>query len=58
MGQQIELALRESMHRMLFKLASFLPGLLALLLAVVVLTAIGALLAVLLRRILLAAKFD
>ena len=42
MGQQIASALRESMHRVLFKLASFLPGLLALLLAVVVLAALGA----------------
>ncbi len=58
MGQQIALALRESMHRVLVKLVSFLPGLLALLVAVVVLTAIGALLATILRRILVAAKFD
>ncbi len=58
MGQQIALALRESMHRVLIKLASFLPGLLALTFAVVVLTAIGALLAMLLRRILTAARFD
>jgi hypothetical protein len=46
------------MHRVLVKLVSFLPGLLALLVAVVVLTAIGALLALILRRILIAAKFD
>jgi hypothetical protein len=46
------------MHRVLVKLASFLPGLLALLVAVVVLTAIGALLALILRRMLVAAKFD
>jgi len=58
MGQQVALALRESMHRVLVKLASFLPGLLALLVAVVVLTAVGALLALILRRILTAAKFD
>jgi hypothetical protein len=58
MGQQIALALRESMHRVLVKLASFLPGLLALLVAVAVLTAIGVLLSFLLRRILTAAKFD
>ena len=58
MGQQIALALRDSMHRALVKLASFLPGLLALLVAVVVLTAIGALLATVLRRILVAVKFD
>ena len=58
MGQQIALALRDSMHRVLVKLASFLPGLLALLVAVIILTAIGALLALILRRILTAAKFD
>ena len=58
MGQQISLALRESMHRALVKLASFLPGLLALLAAVLVLTLIGALLAFLVRRILTALKFD
>jgi hypothetical protein len=58
MGQQIALALRESMHRALVKLASFLPGLLALLIAVVILTAIGVLLSFLLRRVLTAAKFD
>lgn len=58
MGQQIALALTESMHRVLVKLVSFLPGLLALLVAVAVLSAIGALIAVVLRRILVAAKFD
>jgi hypothetical protein len=58
MGQQIEFALRDSMHRVLVKLASFLPGLLALLLAVAVLTAFGALLAYIVRSILVAAKFD
>jgi hypothetical protein len=46
------------MHRVLVKLASFLPGLLALLVAVLVLAAIGALLSLILRRILTAAKFD
>jgi hypothetical protein len=58
MGQQITLALRESMHRVLVKLASFLPGLLALLVAVLVMALIGALIAFVLRRILLAIKFD
>jgi hypothetical protein len=58
MGQQIVFALRDSMHRVLIKLASFLPGLLALLVAVVILTAVGALLALILRRILTAVKFD
>ena len=58
MWQQIELALRQSAQSVLVKLARFLPGLFALLLAVLVLTAIGALLAALLRRSLTAAKFD
>lgn len=58
MWQQIEIALNQSAHRVLFKLASFLPGLLALLLAVVVLTAVGALIGAALRRILTAVKFD
>lgn len=58
MLQQVQLALTESAHRVLFQLASFLPGLLALLLAVLVLAAIGAGLAALLRRILESIKFD
>jgi hypothetical protein len=58
MGQQVASALKDSMHRVLVKLVSFLPGLLALLVAVAVLTLIGALLAFILRRILTAAKFD
>lgn len=58
MWQQVELALSQSARRVLFQLASFLPGLVALLLAVLVLAALGAVLAALLRRILLAAKFD
>src|SRR5580692_1340280 len=58
MGQQIGFALKDSTHRVLIKLASFLPGLLALLVAVVILTAIGALLALVLRRILTAVRFD
>ncbi len=58
MGQQIGFALKDSMHRVLVQLASFLPGLLALLVAVVVLTAIGMLLSSVIRRVLGAAKFD
>lgn len=58
MWQQVELALRQSAHRVLVKLASFLPALVALLLAVIVLALIGAGLAALLRRTLIAAKFD
>ncbi len=58
MGQQIHFALSQSAHRVLFKLASILPGLLALLAAVLLLTLVGALLAALLSRILIAIKFD
>ena len=58
MWQQVELALRQSAQQVLVKLASFLPGLFALLLAVVILSAIGAGLSSLLRRSLVAAKFD
>jgi len=58
MGQQIVQALTDSMHRVLVKLVSFLPGLLALVVAVALLTALGALLALALRRILTAARFD
>jgi hypothetical protein len=58
MWQQVEIALRESMRSVLVKLVSFLPGLLALIVAVAILTAFGALLAFILRRALTAAKFD
>jgi hypothetical protein len=58
MLQQVEIALRESMRGVLAKLVSFLPDLLALIIAVAILTACGALLAFILRRVLTAAKFD
>ena len=58
MWQQVELALSQSAHRALVTLANFLPGLLALALAVLILTALGALLALLLRRFLTAIRFD
>jgi len=58
MWQQVELALSQSAHRVLVKLAVFLPALVALLLALIILTAVGAGLAALLRRLLTAAKFD
>src|ERR1700760_4766096 len=58
MGQQIHYALSQSAHRALFTLASFLPGLIAFLLALLVLTIIGAALAALLRRVLAARRFD
>ena len=58
MWEQVRSALSQSSHRVLVKLASFLPGLLAMLVAVLVLTVVGALLAWLLRRILQALRFD
>src|ERR1700692_3480945 len=58
MWQQVELALSQSAHRVLVKLAIFLPALVALLLALVLLTAIGAGLAALVRRFLIQAKCD
>ena len=58
MWQQVEQALRQSAQQVLYKLASFLPALIALLLALVIMTAIGMGLAALLRRSLTAAKFD
>ena len=58
MLQQVHIALSESTHRVLLKLASFLPGLLALLVAVLLFTLIGAALAALVRLILHAMRFD
>ena len=58
MGQQIHYALSQSAHRALFTLASFLPGLIAFLLALLILTLVGAGLAALLRRVLTSVRFD
>ncbi|MBS1821476.1 MAG: mechanosensitive ion channel family protein [Acidobacteria bacterium] len=58
MWQQVELALSQSAHRALVTLANFLPGFLALLLAICILTIVGALLAALLRRVLTLLRFD
>jgi hypothetical protein len=58
MWQQVNNALSQSAHRVLFKLASFLPGVLALLVAVILLAIVGAVVAAILHRILVAAKFD
>src|SRR5579871_704095 len=58
MWQQVELALSQTAHRALVTLANFLPGVVALLLAVLLLTAIGAGIAALLRRLLSSARFD
>jgi hypothetical protein len=58
MRQQIEFALRQSMHRVLVVLVSFLPGVLAFLLAVILFAIVGVILAGLLRRLLTLARFD
>ena len=58
MGQQIEFALGQSVHRVILMLVSFLPGVLAFLLALVVFTLLGWGLAVLARRVLTAIRFD
>ena len=58
MWQQIQEALSGSAHRVLSRLASLLPGLLALMLAILICTLIGAALAWVVRRILIAIKFD
>jgi len=58
MGQQIESALQQSVHRVVFMLVGFLPGVLAFLLALVVFTLVGMGLAALVRRVLMAVHFD
>ena len=58
MGPQIEFALKQSTHRVLVVLVSFLPGVLVFLLSIIVLTVLGLLLASLCRAILARFKFD
>ncbi len=58
LGQQIGSALHQSIHRIVLVLASFLPGILAFLLAVLVFALIGWGLSALVRRLLIAARFD
>ena len=58
MGQQIELALRQSIHRIVLVLVSFLPGVLAFLLALVIFSLIGWAISAVLRRLLTALRFD
>ncbi len=56
--QQIDIALGQSAHQVLVRLASFLPGVLALLLAVAILAALGGLLSYIVRRVLTNLRFD
>lgn len=58
MWQQVHEALYGSAHRVLSRLASLLPGVVALLLAILICTLIGAVLAWVIRRLLTALKFD
>jgi hypothetical protein len=58
MWSQVDQALQESLHRAVFKVATLLPGVLALIVALVVSIFIGWALAAILRRILLALHFD
>ena len=58
MWEQVQQALLQSIQRVIFKIATLLPGVLALVLAVLVFAAIGWLLVIVVRRILLAVAFD
>lgn len=58
MGQQIESALAQSLHRVLVVLVSFLPGVLAFLFAVLVFTGLGFLISWVIRRLLGSIRFD
>ena len=58
MWQQVEEALRQSLARVITKMAILLPGVLALLAAVLIFVTIGALASFVLRRMLTAVKFD
>jgi hypothetical protein len=58
MEQQIISALRNSLHRIIIVLASFLPGILAFLLAVAIFALIGWALSALLTRVLTSLRFD
>jgi hypothetical protein len=58
LAQQISTALRQSIHRIVLVLASFLPGILAFLLAVIVFALIGWGLSALVRRLLITVRFD
>lgn len=58
MWEQVKLALQASIERVIFKVATLLPGVLALVLALLIFTGIGWLLALVLRRLLIAIQFD
>jgi hypothetical protein len=58
MWEQVNVALRQSLDRVLAALASFIPGILALLVSVVIGAGLGWLLAVIVRQLLRWARFD
>ena len=58
MWEQVKQALLQSIQRVVFKIATLLPGVLALVLALLIFAGIGWVLAMVLRRILLAIQFD
>lgn len=58
MWEQIHQALQQSLHRAVFKVATLLPGVLALALALVVSIVLAWLFAMIVRRILVAIEFD
>ncbi len=58
MWEQVKQALQASIERVIFKVATLLPGVLALVLALLIFTGIGWLLALVLRRLLIAIQFD
>jgi len=58
MGQQIKLALLQSIHRIVLVLVSFLPGVLAFLLALMVFALIGWALSAVLQRLFISIRFD
>ena len=58
MWEQVHQALQGSLHRAVVKVATLLPGVLALVLALLIAIVIGWLLALLVRRVLMAMQFD
>jgi hypothetical protein len=58
MGQQITFALKQSIHRIVLVLVAFLPGVLAFLLALILFSVAGFALSALVKRLLVALKFD
>lgn len=58
MWEQVNAALRQSLDRVLAALASFIPGILALLVSVIIGAGLGWVLAVIVRRLLRWARFD